>query len=324
MRVHLDIHGLKIHLSADHPLIFQTLLEDLASFRSPHPNGHRPIRLEITTLPPFLQGKTYPPRFLPYRETAAQNNGPDTLITRYGTAHITVITHLRKREIEAAVVPEHSILPDPAYHYLVTQPLNLWFKRKGLFFLHAGCVAERSKGILLIGHPRAGKSVLTVSAVRAGFKFLSDEQPLLSLRGGRVTAHCFPRRIRLHRAAAARFPELRAVVATGGKRVIFPIETIRNGSLQPSCRPSLLIFPRFKKHGKNRLQPIEPTAALAKLLQDDHFVWYRNKPLDKIFRRHFSLFEKLVRQASAYALEYTDREILEVPSLLRKLLKTSP
>ncbi|GEM_PF-3047881 len=326
MRADLNIHGVKVRLSADHPFIFRTLLEDLAAFRSSPSNDRETLHLKISALAPFLRdGEKGPSPFRPYRETAMQSAGMNGLVTRHMITDIAVLTHPRKREIRAAVVPEPSLLPDPAYHYLFTQPLNLWFKRKGLFFLHAGCVADRSRGVLLIGHPRAGKSTLSLSAVRAGFKFLSDEQPLLGLRGGKVIAYCFPRRIRLDRSSAARFPELRRLLGRSGKRLVFSMESIRPGSLQSSSPVSLLIFPQFKKRGDIRIQRLSPTAALAKLLEDDHFVWYRNKPLDKISRQHLDLFEMLVTQAPAYALEYPDEAILSgVPSLLRKLTGGNP
>lgn len=314
MRTDLNIHGVKVRLSADHPLIFRTLLADLAAFRSSPSNDKQTIHLKISALAPFLRdGETD-------RETAMQSAGKEGLVTRHMTTDITVLTHPQKREIRAAVVPEPSLLPDPAYHYLFTQPLNLWFKRKGLFFLHAGCVADRSRGVLLIGHPRAGKSTLSLSAVRAGFKFLSDEQPLLGLRGGKVLAHCFPRRIRLGRPSAARFPELRRLLGRSGKRLIFSMESIRPGSLQSSSPVSLLIFPRFKKQGALQLRRLQPAAALAQLLEDDHFVWYRNKPLDRISQRHLDLFQKLVLQAPAYRLEYNDRDISKIPARLNQLL----
>lgn len=318
MQAHLDVHGVKVRLSADHPFIFETLLKDLAAFRVRRTSGRPVIRLDVQALPPRPDGKDYPRRFHPYRETALRNGSlAGRLVTRYMTTGIAVITDPRERRIHAAVVPEPSLLPDPAYHYLFTQPINPWLKREGLFFLHAGCVAEGRQGVLFIGHPRSGKSTLTLSAVRAGFRFLSDEQPLLSLQQGIVLAHNFPRRIRLDPEAAALFPGLKAA---GGKRLVFPIDRVRAGCHQSSCRPSLLVFPRFQPRGKGRLSPLRRATALAKLLEDDHFIWYKDGPMAGISKRHFNLFEKLVNQAPAYALDYTAREIHRVPSLLRNLL----
>lgn len=320
MRAHLDIHGLNVRLTADHPLIFHALLKDLGAFRIPRRNGGKPIELKISALPPFLNGKSYPPALARYREHAVQTAEPGKLITRYMTTDLAVITHVRKRLVEAAVVPDPSLFPDPAYHYLFTQPLNLWFKRRGLFFLHAGCVAKNDRGVLLVGHPRAGKSTLTLAAVRAGFRFLSDEQPLLGLRRGRVWAHAFPRRIRLEPSSAARFPELRRFHNGTEKRVVFSLKKIWPDSLQSAAPVYALVFPRFKKQPGLRLRRIPPAEALSRLMQDDHFVWYRNKPLDRISKRHLDLFETLVRQAPGWTLEYSDRDLGKIPRRLEELL----
>lgn len=66
---------------------------------------------------------------------------------------------------------------------------------------------------------------------------------------------------------------------------------------------------------------MDAAAALTQLLQDDHFVWYRNKPWDKISKRHLQLFEKLVEQAPAYTLDYTNRDIPKIPGRLKTLLR---
>ena len=91
------------------------------------------------------------------------------------------------------------------------------------------------------------------------------------------------------------------------------MESVWPGSLQFSCPISLMIFPRFKERGGLRAQRIAPTTALGRLLEDDHFVWYRHKPLDQTSQEHLNLFQKLVSQAPAYLLEYTDREISKIP-----------
>jgi hypothetical protein len=122
----------------------------------------------------------------------------------------------------------------------------LWFKEKGLFFLHASCVSINNKGVLIIGPSRSGKSTLALSAVKNNFRFLSDEQPLLSLKDSSVLAHAFPRRVRLDRSVATFFPELSHLVKSFlSDRLVFPIEKIWPGSIDLSpCVQRLLIFPK--------------------------------------------------------------------------------
>ena len=323
MRAHFNIHGLAFELSADHPALFNAFAEDLSFFRSRgHAPGKRPVRLTLTALPSSLNGDGTPKPFAPYREMGTRRTtASGRSVTCYGRSAVTVISSFREPSIRAAVLPETALLVDPAYHYCFTQPASLWFKRRGLFFLHAGCVSKDSRGILIVGHSRAGKSILSLSAVRGGYKFLSDEQPLLSLRNGQVRAHSFPRRIRLHRTDAGFFQELEPLLKSSPlDRLIFPIQKFWAGCVAPSCKPRLLIFPNFHRQGPFRVSSLHPSEALARLLQDDHFVWYRDSPWARLSHQHLALFEKLVRQAPAFSLRYRNEDLPQIPPLFHRLL----
>lgn len=322
MKACFDIHGVPLEISADHPLLFETFREDLRHFeRRRRPFPKKPIRLALTALPDSLDGNHFPKRFFPYREMGSQRIiASGETVTCYARSALAVISSLRKRSIQAAVRPEMALLADPAYHYCFTQPANVWFKRRGLFFLHAGCVSKDSQGILITGHSRAGKSVLSLSAVRGGFKFLSDEQPLLSFRNGKVRAHSFPRRIRLHRADAGLFPELGPLLRSSPmERLIFPIQEVWRGCIASSCKPRVLIFPEFHKRGSLRVSRLHPSEALARLLQDDHFIWY--KMWTRLSNQHLSLFAQLVKQAAAFRMEYGSGDLGRIPALFGRLLK---
>ena len=324
MKGYFNIHGLLLEISADHPLLFEMFREDLGSFQSRHkPSSRNTVRLTLTALPDSLDGNDYPKHFSLYREMGSKRTtlSGDT-VACYGRSAVSVISSFREPSIHAAVLPEMALLIDPAYHYCFTQPANFWFKRRGLFFLHAGCVSKDSDGILIVGQSRAGKSTLSLSAVRAGFKFLSDEQPLLSFRNGEARVHSFPRRIRLHRADARFFPELEPLLrASPLDRLIFKIQKFWAGCVASSCKPRILLFPKFHKRGSLRASPLRPSEAFARLLRDDHFVWYKNSPWNRLSHQHLALFEQLTRQAAAFQLEYGSQDLRWIPPLLDQLLK---
>ena len=316
-----DIHGLLLKVVDDHPLLFRTVVDELKIFQTKKKPARRGLQLNCSTLPSLPADGPYPARFMQYREISLPFMTPDSLVSHYVQSLITVITHVRKRRIQVAAAPEPSLFPDPAYHLCLTQPLGPWLKERGLFFLHAGCVAEKGRGILIVGHSQAGKSTLTLSAIRSGFKSLSDEQPLLSLKNGRLRVHAFPRRIRLDRSVAEIFPELRPVLdSSASERLVFNPQEIWEDCLASSCTPKLLIFPRFKTRGRLRLSKIHPSDALARLLQDDHFVWYRNGSWNRLSHQHLALFEQLVRRTNIFELEYGTKDILRIPSLFREAL----
>lgn len=319
IKAQFNIYGLRLEISSDDPSLLECFEEDLRTFRITKGKAAADVRLALESLLPLQNDKQDSSFFGPYREFGSQRFSAGGILTRFGRASILVAHHFKRRFIRAAVAKDESIFPDPAYHYCFTQPVNLWLKRRGFFPLHAGCVAKGNRGILIIGAPHAGKSVLSVSAVRSGFKFLSDEQPLLSLNG-RLRVHAFPRRIRLDASVASLFPELGRFLNSSSGRIIFPIEKIWPGCLLSECFPRVLIFPKFRLKGKMRLAPLPKEEALNRLMQDDYFIWYRDSPWSRISHRHFSLFEKLVRKIPSYLLEYGRGDILKISRVFQKLL----
>ena len=317
-----DIHGLPLQVVANHSLLSSMIADELKAFQTKKKSARSGIQLICSTLPSHPGYTPYPARYMEYREISKPFGAPDTLVSHYVRSLITVITDLRKRRIQVAAGPEPSLFPDPAYHLCLTQPLDPWLKQKGLFFLHAGCVAEKGQGILIIGHSQAGKSTLTLSAIRGGFKFLSDEQPLLSFKNGRLRVHAFPRRVRLDRSVAEIFSELRPVLdSSASERLVFHAQEIWEGCLVSSCLPKLLIFPQFKTRGRLRLRQMHPSLAFAKLFEDDHFVWYKNGRWNQLSHRHLALFERLTKKTTAFRLEYGTNDILQIPSVFRRLLR---
>lgn len=306
-----DLYGVPLAVTADHPLLFEMVAEDTRFFRRPS-TGRSDEVIHLT-----LQARRV-------GQDGTVSRLPGGQVTRYDEGQITVTLWPRQRRIHATVIPDPVVLRDPAYHLCFTRPVSFWLKQRGLFLLHAGCVAEQGEGVLILGRSRAGKSTLAVSAVRASFRFLSDEQPVLSLRRGALQARAFPRRIRLDRPSAMQIPELQPLAAAADHwRVIFPMEQVWPGCLTASCEPRLLIFPRFLARGRLRLRRVTASETLARLLQDPYFVWHRQSARNWSLRRHLALFEVLAQRTRAYALDYGVSDILEVPSVFRRLLRES-
>lgn len=324
MKAYFNIYGLPLEVVADHPLLFENFLEDLRHFYTKkHSPAQKVVRLHLTAASSASNGDSYPTPFVPYREFSSQRTlSRDVTVTQYGLTGITVIHNIKKRHIQAALAIDPSVLPDPAYHLCFSRPVSIWLKQKNLFPFHAGCIAEKGRGILLSGVKQAGKSTLSLSAVCSGFGFLSDETPILTIKNGQLEALAFPRRIRLNRSVAVIFPELQELLRTSyERRLAFPITRFWPKCLVASCVPRVLLFPQFRTSGRLKLTPLHSTATLKRLLQDDHFVWYRNKPWDRLSRRHLDLFEQLLGQTKAYTLEYGYSDILRIPAIFRKLLR---
>jgi len=279
------------------------------------------VRLSVSALPTSAASNGVPAEFAPYRELILSEPEAGRVITRQLSSNFTVIHDLKKRRIQAAVVPDEAWLPDPGYHYLITQPLSLWLKQRSMYFLHAACVAKGTHGILIVGDSGSGKTALSLCGLRAGFSFLTDEMPILSETSSGIAAHAFPRRIRLDRSVANRFEELQPLLkASSAKRLIFPAQSIWAKRIAQSCRPRVLLFPKYRPRGPLWLSLVHPTTAMRWLLEDNHFAWFQNDPWTQIARQRLGIFDRLAQQVRAYHLHYSNRHLAQIPALLKRLV----
>lgn len=305
-------------------MIFNTLMADLEWFRAgKRSNGgsRSAVRLSVSALPASAAQDGVPADFAPYRELILSEPAVGRVITRQLSSNFTVIQDLKKRRIQAAVVPDEAWLPDPGYHYLVTQPLSLWLKQRSMYFLHAACVAKGNDGILIVGDSGSGKTALSLCGLQAGFSFLTDEMPILSKKGNRIAAHAFPRRIRLDRPVAKRFPELQSLLKTSSaKRLIFSAQSIWPKRIAQTCQPRILLFPKYRPQGPLWLSAVRSTSAMRWLLEDSHFAWFQNDPWTQIARQRLGVFERLAQQVRAYHLHYSNRHLAQIPALLKRLV----
>ena len=320
MKSHYNIHGLSFSVTSRDPLITGLITAELKPFRaSKSAPGALEIRFKM--LAPDT-GKFYEKNLLKEHFIAERRMTHETLTQHYRRSLITSTTDLKKKKVEVLAVHDPKLFPDPACYFCVTQPLSPWLKQKGLFFMHAGCVAENGKGVVIVGNSGAGKSTLTLSALQGGFKFFGDEQPLFSLHQNQVLAHGFPRRVRLDRLPASLFAKLRPLMKSNkNERLVFQaLDYWPKAQAQTPCRPEVLIFPRFAKNAKLRLKKIHPSAALARLMQDEHLVWYQDGPFKDISHRHLELLQRLAESSRAFEMDYGVRDILKMPSVFRQLL----
>jgi HPr kinase/phosphorylase len=59
--------------------------------------------------------------------------------------------------------------------------------------LHASCVADQDRGLLIVGRPGAGKSRLALELIALGAALVADDQTALSVEDGALTAAPAPR-----------------------------------------------------------------------------------------------------------------------------------
>ncbi len=137
--------------------------------------------------------------------------------------------------------------------------------------LHAACVAQNGRGVLLCGPAGAGKSTLAYACVRQGWTYLADESPLLVRNRDDRLVLGKPDSLKLAPEAARWFSELsdRAPErGLNGEPAIF----VRTASFATafSVQADLVVLLE-RTDEVAQLSPVEPGAALTQLLAEIPF-----------------------------------------------------
>ena len=228
--------------------------------------------------------------------------------------------------VEAQHQKPVNLLPQ-SLHLLLAQQ----WARSGILTLHAAAILTPGGGILVIGPRGGGKSVLTLSALAAGYGVISDDWILL---GKDENNHIQVERLRpfmmLRQSWAAdqlrtRLPRLASrQVGNRPKQLIrLPENTKRFPIGGPINQLWLLNRPRSARGHQTRLTPTTQSTALARVVE-------ANMPLlfSKAFpTEHSALMDTikaLLKDAPAYEVE-TGTDIVEKPGeAWAKLLGNRP
>jgi hypothetical protein len=216
--------------------------------------------------------------------------------------------------VEAHHEPPVNLLPQ-SLHLLLAQQLA----RSGILTLHAAAILTPNGGILVIGPRGGGKSVLTLSALAAGYGVISDDWILL---GRNAEEEIQVERLRpfmmLRQSWAAdqlrtRLPKLatRALNNRPKQLIRLPENTKRFPIGSPINQIWLLNRPRSARGQQTRLAPASQSTALARVVE-------ANMPLlfTKAFpAEHNALMhtiKALLKNAPAFEVE-SGTDIVEEP-----------
>ncbi len=157
-----------------------------------------------------------------------------------------------------------------ATHPLLTIALVETMKRFERFPLHAAGLALNGKGVLIPGASGSGKSTTSVTLVRAGFDFLSDDTVFLIPSPDGIWVAGFPDEVDVTDNTVARVPELGhlagAPLLPGREKHSFRVEEVFGVEPLAGCRPTVLITPQVVAGPRSEVEPLAPSEALIGLL----------------------------------------------------------
>lgn len=238
-----------------------------------------------------------------------------------GLRTIRISIEPKKNLVDVYVASGQDIDKDLLFDLIFFQPLKFLLGFHKLFLLHSSCVAKDSEAVLFPGQSESGKSTLSLSLVRSGFKYLSDDDIILKQRGKYIECLSFLTPVKIKDGLIKYFPEIKNKdlkgVAKGQKNKV-DIHRIFPGSFQDKAIPRLIIFPKFNKKSMTRIMPLSKQEAMQRLMTEE-FRIFRGQ-YEHISRRYFRILSKLINQVKTYQLFYKDEDIEKIPGVVEKLL----
>ena len=203
--------------------------------------------------------------------------------------------------------------------YLFHLALIELLRRRGLYTIHATALEKHGRGILIPGNSGHGKTTSFISLLRSGYRYLSDDHPLIRDAGTHVDILPFPIKINVTEATIAFFPELRSapdhVLHPGSPKRAFYAEELYPTSVGDCCQPAIVLFPHVVDAPHSHLELLPKSRALEVLLPQALLVYD-----SEIARREFQVLAKVVQQVDCYRLHF-GRDILDLPKLITPLLE---
>ncbi len=334
----IDLHGLVMACESSDALIHERWAESFAS--RPRVVNRTPdltFTLQLTSRVPdppqaepiYMQGDllaTYQPT----------NQRTIIHFPRFGQLHIDLHAHRTEGELVTAALKTYGVLED-----VIAMGLTAHLRRRSLFLIHAFAAAaptpslppetgEGAGALLLVGDIGSGKTTTGISLLRAGWKLLSNDSPLLTDGGlqtadGRVIALAYPGLLSAYTDTLQRFPELTALTLTSNpsrltgaghsrRKITFAAESIAPNVWIESAPVSAIVFPRVAHIAEHHVTRLSEPDALRLLLPNAIDRWDA-----EMIPAHLQLVTSLVAQAPAYALELGER-VDALPSLLQSVI----
>ncbi len=239
------------------------------------------------------------------------------LIADFFDAGVLVMNGVQGRADGYLIKPE--TMQANLIEYLFHLALIELLQHRGLYTIHATALEKHGRGVLIPGNSGRGKTTSFISLLRSGYRYLSDDHPLIRDAGTHVDVLSFPIKIRVTEATIEFFPELRNapdhVLPSGSPKRSFYAEELYPTSVSDPCQPAMVLFPHVVDAPRSQLELLPKCRALEVLLPQALLVYD-----PEVARREFQVLARLVQQVDCYRLHF-GRDILDLPKLITPLLE---
>lgn len=169
-----------------------------------------------------------------------------------------------------------------------------------MFDLHAACLCRGNLACLLIGPSGSGKSTATISLIRSGWTYLSDDAVLLRNGYEGVEALSFRRTPFIEPHTLKCFPELaeRLPDSNPGRKVFLDVERSYGARQLECCRPTALVLCELTGKSTTSLEPVHGVEAMLGLIEQSASLGFtREHP-----RAQMATLKTLIEQSVVFRL----------------------
>ncbi len=191
------------------------------------------------------------------------------------------------------------------------------YRRLGLFPTHAFAArSPEGQAVLISGERGTGKTTTGLALLSAGWKLLSNDSPLLAVRGRQVQVLSYPGRLSAFDDSLARFEALKKFIPQNAgseprEKRIFRAEEAFPAPWAVSGPVAAVYFPRLSPGlAHSRLVSVPPRIAMLELLPQTIDRWDR-----ETIPQALALLEQLVEQARCWVLKLAP-QVDDLPDLL--------
>jgi hypothetical protein len=266
-----SIHGVELVVCADHPAVIEAIELRLRDFRG---GGEQPPEIRLEFVVEGRDGSTEP-----------TESGRPVYDTPYGSLYYfpeadVLSGKLAGVQLRCEAARGVALLASATFTdrrlYLATHPLATislmeLLERRGLFSLHAACVADGDgRGVLLAGPSGAGKSTLALALARAGMGFLSDDLVFLARPDATALQVLgFADAVGLTNGPGERYGSRQGdAPAEGFPKRLARIDDLSGSPAVPKCEPYALVFTEVARDQPSHIARVDPRDALLRLVPD--------------------------------------------------------